>query len=39
MLVMELPSGFPVEVLLGMDVLRTCKLLVDGPARRFDLEF
>jgi hypothetical protein len=39
MLVMELPSGFPVEVLIDMDVLRTCKLLVEGPAGRFDLEF
>lgn len=38
--VMELPvplSG--IELLLGLDVLLGCKLLVDGPARQFTLEF
>jgi hypothetical protein len=38
-LVMELPPGFPVEVLIGMDVLRTCRLELDGPAGRFALDF
>jgi hypothetical protein len=39
LLVMELPSGLPVDVLIGMDVLLTCKFLLDGPARQFTLEF
>jgi hypothetical protein len=38
-MVMELPVGFPVEVLIGMDVLRSCKTLIDGPAGRYTLEF
>jgi hypothetical protein len=38
--VMEMPSPIPgVEVLIGMDNLLDCKLLLDGPARRFTLEF
>ena len=37
--VMELPSVLPVDVLIGMDVIRTCKLLVDGPASQFTLDF
>lgn len=39
LVVMELPGGFPLDVLIGMDVLLNCKLLVDGPARQFALEF
>jgi len=39
LLVMEMPSVLPVDVLIGMDVLLTCKLLLDGPARQFTLEF
>jgi hypothetical protein len=39
LVVMELPSGLPVEVLIGLDVLLTCKLLLDGPALQFTLEF
>lgn len=39
LLVMELPSTLPVEVLIGMDILLNCKMLVDGPARQFTLEF
>jgi hypothetical protein len=39
LVVMELPSGIPFEALIGMDVIRTCKLLVDGPAGRFTLDF
>jgi len=39
LMVMELPPGLPAEVLIGMDVLRTCKMLVDGPARQFTLEY
>lgn len=38
--VMEMPSPVPgVEVLIGMDILLDCKLLLDGPARQFTLEF
>ena len=39
LLIMELPSGVPVEMLIGMDVLRICKTLIDGPAGEFTLEF
>jgi hypothetical protein len=40
LLVMELPSPIPgVEVLIGLDILLDCKLLLDGPARQFTLEF
>jgi len=38
--VMELPQPLSgAEVLIGMDVLLGCKLLLDGPARQFALEF
>jgi hypothetical protein len=38
--VMEMPSPIPgVEVLIGLDILLDCKLLLDGPARQFMLEF
>jgi hypothetical protein len=38
--VMEMPSVIPgVEVLVGMDILLDCRLLLDGPARQFTLEF
>jgi hypothetical protein len=38
--VMEMPSPIPgVEVLIGLDILLDCKLLLDGPAREFTLEF
>jgi len=39
LVVMELPLGFPFDVLIGMDVIRTCKLVVDGPAEQFTLDF
>jgi hypothetical protein len=40
LIVMEMPGPIPgVEVLIGMDILMDCKLLVDGPARQFTLEF
>jgi hypothetical protein len=39
LLVMELPPGPSCEVLIGMDVLMGCKLIVDGPARQFTVEF
>jgi hypothetical protein len=37
--VMDLPPGFAHDVLIGMDVLLTCKLTVDGPAGQFTLDF
>lgn len=38
LLVMELPSGAPIDVLIGMDVLLECKLFLNGPGRQFTLE-
>jgi hypothetical protein len=39
LMVMELPVDFAHDVLIGMDVLQSCKTLIDGPAQRFTLEF
>ena len=39
LLVMELPSALPVDVLIGLDVLLGCKFSLDGPARCFTLDF
>jgi hypothetical protein len=40
LLVSELTTPLAdVDTLIGMDVLLTCKLLLDGPARRFALEY
>ncbi|MCI0702102.1 MAG: retropepsin-like domain-containing protein [Planctomycetia bacterium] len=39
LLVMELPPGFPVDVLIGMDVILDCRLLIDGPGRTFTIDF
>lgn len=39
LIVMELPSKLSADVLIGLDVLLDCKLLLDGPARRFVLDF
>ena len=40
LLVMELPVSLgTVDVLIGPDILLQCKLLLDGPARQFTLEF
>jgi hypothetical protein len=39
LLVMELPPGFAVDVLIGMDVLLGCRMIVDGPARLLTLDF
>jgi hypothetical protein len=38
LLVMELAPGLPLDVLIGMDIIRVCKMHVDGPAGRFTLE-
>jgi len=36
----ELTTAIPdIDLLIGMDVLLDCKLLLDGPARNFTLEF
>lgn len=37
--VMELPSSVSRDVLVGMDVLLECRLLLDGPARQFTLDY
>jgi hypothetical protein len=39
LVVMELAAGFPFDGLIGLDVLLTCKLHLDGPARQFTMEF
>lgn len=40
LLVMELIDPIPgIEVLIGLDILLDCRLLLDGPARRFTLDF
>jgi hypothetical protein len=36
--VMELAPGIPFDVLIGMDIIRACKLMVDGPSGSFALE-
>jgi hypothetical protein len=38
LLVMELAPGVPFDVLIGMDIIRTCKMVVDGPGGIFTLE-
>jgi Aspartyl protease len=41
LLVMELGTALPkkIEVLIGLDFLLGCKFLLDGPARKFALEW
>jgi hypothetical protein len=39
LVVMELPPSTPVDVLIGMDVLLTCRMLLDGPGRQFTLDY
>jgi hypothetical protein len=40
LLVMELPTVLPdADVLIGLDILLTLRLHLDGPARRFTLDF
>jgi hypothetical protein len=38
LLVMELSPGVPFDVLIGLDIIRTCKMMVDGPGGFFMLE-
>jgi|SRR5579872_1324949 len=38
LLVMELVPGIPFDVLIGMDVIRACKMTVDGPGNYFMLD-
>jgi len=38
LLVSELPTTLPFEVLVGMDVLRTCRMHFDGPAGWFTMD-
>jgi hypothetical protein len=38
--VLELSASIGgIDVLVGMDIVQTCRLIVDGPARQFTLEF
>jgi len=40
LVVMELPHPIAgIDVLIGLDVLLTCRLLLDGPGRQFTLDF
>ncbi len=39
LVVMDLPPWVSCEVLIGMDILRNCKTIVDGPAASFSLDF
>ncbi len=40
LLVMEALATLPdADVLIGLDILLNCKTLLDGPARRFTIEF
>jgi hypothetical protein len=39
LLVMELPPGPTCDVLVGLDVIRECKLIVEGRGGFFTLEF
>jgi hypothetical protein len=40
LLVMELSSGLPViDVLIGLDMLLRCRFVLDGPGRRFSVDF
>lgn len=40
LLAMEAPAVLPdADVLIGLDILLECKMLLDGPARHFTLEF
>jgi hypothetical protein len=40
LLVMEALAVLPeADVLIGLDILLDCKMLLDGPAQRFTLEF
>lgn len=38
LVVMELAPGVAFDVLIGLDVLRTCKLILDGPCGQFTLD-
>lgn len=37
--VMELSPGVPFDALIGLDILRTCKLFLDGPSSQFTLDY
>jgi hypothetical protein len=36
--VIALPPTIPFDVLIGLDVIRTCRLFVDGPGGTFTLD-
>lgn len=40
LIVMALPTALPkIEVLLGLDLLMSCKLILDGPGKLYALDF
>ncbi|MBY0457458.1 MAG: retroviral-like aspartic protease family protein [Gemmataceae bacterium] len=39
LLVLELPGPLAFDVLIGLDILRTCRLFLDGPGQQFTLDF
>ncbi|MBY0522900.1 MAG: hypothetical protein K2R98_05860 [Gemmataceae bacterium] len=39
LVVMELASVVPFDALIGMDIIQTCTMLVDGPGHQFMLDF
>ncbi len=38
LVVMELSPNVPFDALIGLDILRACKLFVDGPSGQFTLD-
>lgn len=39
LVIMELAQDFPFDVLIGLDILLTCRMFVDGPARQFWMDY
>jgi hypothetical protein len=39
LLVMGLQAQLPIDVLIGMDVLRACRTVIDGPSGNFTMDF
>jgi hypothetical protein len=38
-IVMEMSLRVPFDALIGLDILRTCKLFLDGPGAQFTLDY
>jgi hypothetical protein len=37
--VMDLPGGLPFDVLIGLDIILTCRWYIDGPGGLFTIDF